>query len=233
MGLLDDLLGQLGGGGGRGRRAPLPPTRGGGMGGGLGGGMGGNMGMGRVLIALLPVVLSMLARRRRQGQPGQGDLGAGAGSGGMGGGVLGDILGGVLGGAGGSLGRGTGAGSNAGGIGMGGLGELLDRFERAGFGKQAHSWVSTGQNEGIAPDAVETAFGRDAIEEIAQQAGLSAEETAQGLSQLLPEVVNEVTPEGAVPDPDRLSASLDDLIRRAKSGELEGWDGGESGRPPG
>jgi uncharacterized protein YidB (DUF937 family) len=200
MGLLEDLLGQLGGGAGMGRqplprRSPQPAP-------------GANGGMSRVLMALLPVVLSMLARRqqRRQDQRLPGD-GAGAG----GGGGLGDILGGMLGG-----GSPSDLGPSSGNLGPGGLGDLLERFERAGFGRQAQSWVAVGPSDSIPADAVEKVFGPGALAEIARRAGLSERETAQGMAQLLPEVVDHVTPDGTVPDSNSLLASVEALSERMK-----------------
>jgi uncharacterized protein YidB (DUF937 family) len=217
MGLLDDLLGQIGGGAGTEPQPRPQPTS-----------VGANSGMGRILMALLPVVLSMLARRSQAGGRGTSDLAPG-GTGGGGGG-LGDILGDVLGGGGARGGAGRGGGGGLGDVlgdvlgggargggaggGMGGLGDLLEQFKRAGFGQQAQSWVSTGANQPIPPDAVEKVFGPGALGEIARQAGLSQQETAQGLAQLLPEVVDKVTPEGTVPDPNSLLESVQALGRR-------------------
>lgn len=216
MGLLDDLLGQLGGGSGMSPQPRQQPTS-----------VGSNMGMSRILMALLPVVLSMLARRRGQGGTARPELAPGD-TGGGGGGGLGDILGDVLGGGAGAggrrgggglgdvLGGALGGGSRSGGAGggMGGLGELLEQFQRAGLGRQAQSWVSTGANAAIGPAEVEQVFGHETLGDIARQAGLSEQETAQGLAQLLPEVVDKVTPDGTVPDPDSLLESVQALGRR-------------------
>jgi len=147
-------------------------------------------GAGDVMMALLPVVVSMLASR-----------GGGGGGARSGGGGLGDILGQVLGG-----GAPSGAGS--------GLGGLLEQMQRAGFGAQARSWVGTGQNEQISPDAVSQIFGKEGLEEISRRAGVSPEQTSEGLSQLLPEVVDHMTPGGQEPDFDDLTRSVDDLRRR-------------------
>ena len=250
MGLLDDLLGGLGGaarggGGLGGPRGGQGSGGGGGLGdvlgdvlggGGLGRGghptsTGSNMGSGRILMALLPVVLAMLARRGG----GRGSLGADAGGGmgpggSAGGGGLGDVLGGMLGG-----GRGAGGGGlgdvlggmlgGGGGSAAGGLGGLLEQFQRAGLGKQAQSWVSTGPNEPLDPGAVEQVFGPGALGEISRQAGLTEQETAQGLAQLLPEVVDHVTPSGDVPDENALQESVQRLIQKAQMGGLDGPGG--------
>jgi uncharacterized protein YidB (DUF937 family) len=152
-----------------------------------------------IMMALLPVVLSMPANR-----------GGGARSGGGGGG-LGDILGQVLGGGGTRSGAGgaTGAGS--------GLGGLLEQMQRAGFEGQARSWVGTGQNMSISPDAIGQIFGQGGLDEIARHANLTPEQTSEGLSQLLPEVVDRVTPGGQEPDFDQLLSNGDGLRRQMES----------------
>ncbi len=186
MGLLDDLLGGLGGQT-MGGRAPQQPTQ---M------GSGGSR-MSQVLIALMPVVLGMLANRGSQGgSPNQ------MNSAPRGGGGIGDVLGQVLSGAAG--GRGA----------AGGLGGLLGQLQQAGFGEQADSWVSRGANKPISPDAMTQIFGRDGLEQISKQAGISPDEASRGLSQLLPEVVDHMTPEGNVPDDGALASSVDQFARR-------------------
>jgi uncharacterized protein YidB (DUF937 family) len=190
MGLLDELLGGLAGQStGGGRMQQQPPTQ-------AGGG-----GMSQVLIALMPIVLGMLANRgARGGAPTQANYAPQGGGGG-----LGDLLGQVLGGAGG------GGGGRGGG---GGLGGLLTHLQQAGFGEQADSWVSRGTNKPISPDAMSEVFGRDGLEQISRRAGVSQDEAARGLSQLLPEVVDHMTPNGDMPDDDALASSVDDFAKR-------------------
>jgi uncharacterized protein YidB (DUF937 family) len=112
--------------------------------------------------------------------------------------------------------RGAGGGSGTGGgIGAaGGLGGLLEQLQRTGFGEQADSWVSRGANKPISPDAMTQVFGHEGLEQISRQAGISPEEASRGLSALLPEVVDRMTPDGAVPDADALAKSVDDFVRR-------------------
>jgi uncharacterized protein YidB (DUF937 family) len=150
----------------------------------------GGPGMSAILMALMPVVLAMLGNR-------QGGPSAGFGRASSGGG-LGDILGQVLGGAGSG----------------GGLGAILDQLQRAGFGDQARSWVSTGENQPLPPGALDQAFGPGGLAEIARRAGLSEADTSRGLAQLMPEVIDHVTPNGQVPSGDDLLASVDALAKR-------------------
>ena len=148
---------------------------------------GGGAGMSQVLIALTPIVLQMLSNRGAAGASGTG-------------GGIGDVLGQVLGGS----GRGA----------AGGLGGLLEQLQRAGFGEQADSWVSRGANQPISPDAMSQIFGQEGLEQISRQAGISPEEASHGLSALLPEVVDRMTPDGTVPDANALANSVDDFVRR-------------------
>jgi uncharacterized protein YidB (DUF937 family) len=157
----------------------------------------GGIGMGQIAAALAPIVIAMLTNRSGSPSAGTGSqAGAGAGGGGLGG-ILGQILGG-------------GSGASGG----GGLGDLLDQFQRAGYGEQAKSWVGTGENQPISPDDLSQVFGKGGISEIARRAGLTEEQASTGLSQLLPEVVDRVTPQGEVPASDQLVRSVDDLTRR-------------------
>lgn len=57
-------------------------------------------------------------------------------------------------------------------------------------------------------------FGRDGLAQIASQAGLSEQQASAGLTEVFPEVVDRLTPQGEVPDLDALSASVGDLQRR-------------------
>jgi uncharacterized protein YidB (DUF937 family) len=96
----------------------------------------------------------------------------------------------------------------------GGLGALLEQMQRSGFGDQARSWVGKGQNMSISPDAIGQIFGQGGLDEIARHANLTPEQTSEGLSQLLPDVVDRVTPGGQEPDFDQLARSVDDLRGR-------------------
>jgi len=167
----------------------------------------GGSGLGKIAIALLPVILGMLAGR--QGGPSAGfrpGAGGGGPGGGMGGG-LGDILGQIL-------GQGPGGGMGGSQRGPGGLGDLLEQLERSGYGDYGRSWVGSGQNRPLSPNDIGVIFGRDGLSEIARRSGLNEDDASRGLSELLPEMVNHVTPGGAAPDLDSLRASVDDLARR-------------------
>jgi uncharacterized protein YidB (DUF937 family) len=94
---------------------------------------------------------------------------------------------------------------------QGGLGGMLDKFRGAGMQQKADSWVSTGPNEPLSPDEVEQAMGHDELERISNETGLTVEEVRERLAKALPEAVNEVTPNGRVPDENQLGGILDKL----------------------
>jgi uncharacterized protein YidB (DUF937 family) len=144
---------------------------------------------------------------------------AGAPGGSLGGGGIGDILGGMLGGgqqpggmargnAGGGLGDILGGmlgGAAAGTVLNGGLGQVLQDLQRSGQGRTAQSWVGRGENEAIAPDDLANALGADTISTLTQQTGLSRDDLLAGLSQNLPDFVDQLTPEGHLPTDEEAS----------------------------
>ena len=108
----------------------------------------------------------------------------------------------------------SGAGSAAGGAngglgdlgsalgGLGGLGGLINAFQRNGLGDQMQSWIGTGQNMPISPDQLQQVLGQGTLGQIAQQLGLSPQASASGLSELLPQLIDRLTPNGQAPQGD-------------------------------
>jgi uncharacterized protein YidB (DUF937 family) len=80
-----------------------------------------------------------------------------------------------------------------------GLRDLVDRFRSTGQGAKADSWVSMEANRELQPDELETAIGRDTINELSQKTGLSREEILKRLTAALPETVDRLTPDGRLP----------------------------------
>ena len=86
----------------------------------------------------------------------------------------------------------------AGGL-LGGLGGLLDKFQKGGLGDVINSWVGSGPNKPVAPNQLGPALGPDIIKTLAQRSGLSEEELTRQLSQVLPGLVDKLTPNGRLP----------------------------------
>ena len=95
---------------------------------------------------------------------------------------------------------GAGASVSGAGGGMGGLGDLIGRFTQGGLGDVIGSWIGRGQNAPISGNQVSNVLGFDAISKIAAQLGLTQTEAADQVSQVLPQVVDELTPQGQVPE---------------------------------
>ncbi|HEX5021755.1 MAG TPA: YidB family protein [Candidatus Binatia bacterium] len=80
----------------------------------------------------------------------------------------------------------------------GGLGSVLGKFRDAGMGSQADSWVSSGRNQEISAEQVEQAFGPAAINDIASKLGVARGDAGSAISQIMPELINQLTPRGEV-----------------------------------
>jgi uncharacterized protein YidB (DUF937 family) len=100
------------------------------------------------------------------------------------------------------------AGGAAGGILSGGLGDLLKQFQQSGHGDVAKSWVDNAPNKAISSDDLAKALGGDQIETLMAHTGLSRQDLLAGLSLQLPEIVNQLTPDGRLPTEQELSRSL-------------------------
>ena len=112
-------------------------------------------------------------------------------------GGLGGLLGSLT--QGGGLGGLFGGGS-AGGILSGGLGGLLEQFQQNGQGDTVNSWVAPGDNKPIDHQQLSQALGPDVLQELTEKTGLTEQELLSRLSQDLPKAVNDLTPDGKVPD---------------------------------
>ena len=193
MGLLDILNGMQNGP--RGPSAPSDPNAKGGM--------------SPMTLAILALLAYKAVKHYGGSQPGSSpaapapspntvNAGLPGGLGGaLSGGGLGDLL---KGGLGGLL-----AGGAAGSVISGGLGDLLKQFQDNGHGDTANSWVSPGPNKQISSNDLASALGADQINTLAAQTGMSRDDLLAGLSQHLPDVINQLTPHGRLPNENEVS----------------------------
>jgi uncharacterized protein YidB (DUF937 family) len=133
-----------------------------------------------------------------------GSLGGGANAGAGGG--LGGMLGNVLGGA---TGTHKSGGALAGGAILaavlqmvqqqGGVGALLGKLQSGGLGTHTASWVGTGDNLPVSGDQLHQALGADALGGLAAKLGMNTQQAGGVLSQVLPELVNQLSPGGQLP----------------------------------
>ncbi len=93
----------------------------------------------------------------------------------------------------------------------GGLNGLLSQFAAKGLGDVFESWVGTGKNASISPNQIQNVLGSDQIKNIASKLGLSSDDVLSQLSDLLPQAVDKLTPEGKIPQGDILSQGMEVL----------------------
>jgi uncharacterized protein YidB (DUF937 family) len=80
----------------------------------------------------------------------------------------------------------------------GGIGAVLDRFKQKGYQQQADSWVSTGPNQMLDSRAVDDVVGSEELSRLSQQLGIPQQEVADGFAEILPEMADQLSPQGQV-----------------------------------
>ena len=96
----------------------------------------------------------------------------------------------------------------------GGLPALLQKLNDSGLGDQVASWIGTGANQPVSGDQITDALGEDKIRDLAQRAGVAPEHASGGLAQMLPQIIDMLTPGGQVPHGDLLNQGLEMLKGR-------------------
>lgn len=174
MGLLDILNGMQNGP--RGQTTPAPT---------------GSGGMSPIAMALLGLVAYKAIKHLSPDQPDAvpANRGTTTTAGPSGGG-----LGGMLGPLGGLL-----AGGAAGSVLSGGLNDLLKQFQQGGQSDVVQSWIGTGPNKSISPDVLSKVLSPDQIRTLSAQTGMSRNDLIANLSEQLPELINQLTPDGRIP----------------------------------
>lgn len=79
----------------------------------------------------------------------------------------------------------------------GGVAGLLEKFNSAGLGDQIASWISTGDNLPVDGSQIAQALGHGTIADIAGKLGLPADQISGGLAQMLPQLIDKMTPNGS------------------------------------
>ncbi len=82
----------------------------------------------------------------------------------------------------------------------GGLAGLVEMFNKSGLSQQAASWVGTGDNLPISAEQISKVLGSGPLAELAGRFGIDPQQLSGNLAQYLPEVVNQLTPQGRLPD---------------------------------
>ena len=80
----------------------------------------------------------------------------------------------------------------------GGLDGVLNKFREGGLAQHADSWVGTGQNMDISGDQLQHVFGSSTMNDLASKLGMPAGQAGSVMAQVLPELINQLTPQGQV-----------------------------------
>ncbi len=86
----------------------------------------------------------------------------------------------------------------------GGLNGLINQIAEGGLADQVASWVSTGQNLPVTAEQIQAVLGSSVVQGLAQKVGIDSTQVAGTLATLLPQVINQLTPEGQVPAENKL-----------------------------
>ena len=93
----------------------------------------------------------------------------------------------------------------------GGLPGIISKFEHGGMADHVGSWVATGANMPISGAQLQEVLGSGSIGEVAQRLGMSHGDASSGLAQVLPQLIDMLTPAGQIP------ADHGDIVERARA----------------
>jgi uncharacterized protein YidB (DUF937 family) len=94
----------------------------------------------------------------------------------------------------------------------GGINGLVETFHSNGLGGLVNSWIGTGENQTISADQIQQVLGSGPVQALAQKLGVSPEQASSTLSQLLPTVMDKLSPNGAVPEHSNLLQMGESLL---------------------
>lgn len=95
----------------------------------------------------------------------------------------------------------------------GGLQGLVQSFHDKGMGGLVSSWVATGPNPPISSDQVHQVLGSDQVKALAAKAGINPDTAGAAIAQLLPGLVDKLTPNGSVPEHGNVMSMVGGLLQ--------------------
>ena len=100
----------------------------------------------------------------------------------------------------------------------GGLQGLIEKFQKGGLGEIVSSWIGTGANQPVSADQIVDALGSEKIKELASLSGIPENQVSDSLASLLPRIVDQLTPNGQVPEGNALAESIGALAGKFLKG---------------
>lgn len=102
----------------------------------------------------------------------------------------------------------------------GGLSGVLGKFSNNGMGNKAQSWVNNADNDGIDAGDIQRLFGEQEIQAACAQTGASESEVCQGIAELLPKVVNDLTPQGDLSTEQQANDEIAQILAQMNANKL-------------
>ena len=100
----------------------------------------------------------------------------------------------------------------------GGLGGALSKITGMGYENQARSWMSNQEvNDNLDPNEINRLFDDSEIQQVAAHTGANEMEVRQGLAELLPEVMNQLTPNGNLDNEPEANEEIEQIINQLSS----------------
>jgi uncharacterized protein YidB (DUF937 family) len=91
---------------------------------------------------------------------------------------------------------------------IGGIGGLVSAFQKNGLGDVVASWISNNTNLPISAEQIQSVLGQGPLQDVASKMGLSSGDVASALSERLPGLVDQLTPNGQLPSGDLMAQGL-------------------------
>ena len=96
----------------------------------------------------------------------------------------------------------------------GGLEGLIRSFQQGGLGDIVNSWVANGRNLPVSGEQIESVLGGSALQDLAAQLGVSPQQASGSLADVLPQLIDQLTPNGEVPQGGNVLSQGLDLLKK-------------------
>jgi uncharacterized protein YidB (DUF937 family) len=107
----------------------------------------------------------------------------------------------------------------------GGIAGLADKFAKGGLGEVAQSWIGSGQNIPISASQIQSVLGDSVVQDVAKKMGISPTAASGQLAELLPGIVDHLTPNGVAPEPGELLTLAERLLSKFATAKSAGAEG--------
>lgn len=94
----------------------------------------------------------------------------------------------------------------------GGFSGFIAKFRDAGLGDSVDSWITTGDNTPISNEQLESALGEDTLNSVAEQTGVDKETATSAMAMMVPQVIDQLTPDGEIPDDESLLSKISGFL---------------------